>query len=64
MGSHLTPVASSMLILAALVTSGLGQEPVLNGEDPGRRAESHCIGACSACSLLKCHRFVHTCEGS
>lgn len=53
-GSHLAPVASSMLILASLVTSGLGRGPVLNGEDPGRRAECHCMApaASSSCAHL------------
>lgn len=48
-----------MLILAALVTSGLGRGPMLSGEDPGRRTESHCMapaassGATRLCTLLK-----------
>lgn len=39
-----------MLILAALVTFGLGQGPMLGGEDPGRRAESHCMAPAASSS--------------
>lgn len=48
-----------MLILAALVTSGLGRGPVLDGEDPGRRAGRHCMApaaspsATGLCTLVK-----------